>query len=157
MTYPTLLQFKVLDDKERKLIILDFRKIANIIPAKFYPRLAVAFFVFMEFYKSENQEVPMEQEVCLWTETWYNMVATSLAGVVTGDGHITLMTQPLHHVLCALMVSTNTVEFIASNPNVLANILNSLEMLRENSSGLTEKWMSILLSELQCKSVLYNK
>jgi len=157
MAPTTLLQFKVLDNKERKLMILDFRKLANRVPARFYPRFAVAFFVFMEFYKQETKDNSLNQEVILWTETWYNLLLSSLTNCLSSDNQITHVGHSLHHILCGLMISTNTLDFIASNQDVLGNVLNSLEMLRENSLGLTEKWISMLLSELHSKSACYNK
>lgn len=148
----SFLQFKALDDKERKLAILGFRKLASLIPASFYPRIAVAFYMFVEFYKHETNFGPINQEISLWLETWYHMVLASLSHSINNAYQNTRKVHPLHHILCALMYSTKTIDFIASLPAVSSNIVNGLEILCDSSSGLTEKWISILLSEFQRKS-----
>lgn len=136
--------FKTLDIKGRKKVTLNFWKIANQIPAIFYPRLAVAFFIVIDIIRTSNQESEVSQEISLWLETWYNMLKSSLECSVN-----THKSQPLHHILCALMLSTKNVHFIASFPDHLVNIVHGLEKICENSTGRTEKWVSILLTELQ--------
>ncbi|XP_031561661.1 uncharacterized protein LOC116297554 [Actinia tenebrosa] len=145
--HSVLLQFKLLDGKQRKLVMLDLRQIANRIPPTFYPRVIIAFLIFLEFYKKEEKGggnlIP---EICLWAETWHNLLVNSITGSrAAKDGNLHL---PLHHLLNGTMVSSNAFQFMSTIPEVFHNVLKSLRLFDQNSSGFTKKWVSNLLFRL---------
>lgn len=145
--HSVLLQFKLLDDKQRKLVMLDLRKIANLIPPRFYPRIIIAFMIFLEFYKKEEKgQEYLIAETCLWAETWHHLILNSITKSTTEKDKKHL---PLHHLLNGTMVSSKAFEFISTIPDVLHNVLKSLRVFDDNSSGFTKKWVSYLLFKLE--------
>ena len=154
---PSLIsQFESVDSKQRQTFIGYFRVLFDGIPAHFYSRTVVAFFLFLGFYKcksTENNSTLLE-EIMLWMETCVHLIATGLmkasseksASLVKSTAQMGL---PLHHTLSVLLVSTKAFEVLKVHSGVQKKLARALTRLQSCSSGFTKRWLQVLRSGIE--------
>ena len=150
-----LASFSELNNEQRQVFLSECSSLLGNIPSQFYIRVIVGLFVFLEFYKSlsNTSKHSCPPEVEAWTDAWLHLLASSLFGkfkakssqtktlIQTGQSDLSV-----HHILCGLMVSTNSVKLLNSHSSIQRNILKGLEQLILCSSGFTSTWLSTIKS-----------
>lgn len=151
----TLASFNGLSKEQRQMLLSEFSLLLESIPSQFYIRVFVGFFVFLELYRSlsNTNNISCLSEIENWTDAWLHLLTSSLFGkfkAKNSQPKISFQTKrcnlPVHHILCGLMVSTNSFTLIKSQPCTQRKLLKGLEQLIICSSGFTLTWLNTIKS-----------
>ncbi len=142
----------MLTNEQRKMFMLECSSVLKSVPCQFYIRVIVGFFVFLELYKSQlnTDHETFIPEFEVWTDTWLNLLTSSLFGKFNKSSQQKMLIQTqkcdvsVHHVLCALMVSTNSFKLLRSYSCTRKKLLTGLEQLILCSSGFTSGWLNTI-------------
>lgn len=144
--------FRMLTNEQRQMFILECSSFFKSVPCQFYIRIVVGLFVFLELFRFQlnvNKETCLP-EVEVWTDTWLNLLASSLLGKFKKSPRQKTIIETqrhdlsVHHILCGLMVSTNSFKMLRSYYCTRRKILTGLEQLTLCSSGFTLTWINTI-------------
>ena len=149
---------------QRQHYVKSFGALFEYLPATFYPRTSVAFFIFLECYRhclgdNNHQTGGLSQELQLWMETFILLIAASLTKTSSKGSASTVEmaplqeTIPLHHILSVLLLSTRTFVVFKACPEICTNFRKALKRLQLRSSGATQKWLTVLVFKMEDKDV----
>ena len=141
--------------EQRHTLLLECTELLDIIPHQFYSRVIVGLFCFVRLYESylsKENEYSCLAEIEDWTDMWIRLLASSLLGKFSGAQQET-QTQinfptdfipPVHHILCGLMVATDSFKLLKSYSITHRKVLKGLDRLILNSSGFTSLWLKTM-------------
>lgn len=141
-----------LTTEQRHTLLLDCTELLDIIPHQFYSRVIVGLFCFVRLYESylsKENEYGCLAEIEDWTDMWIRLLASSLLGKFSGAQQETQTQRnfttdfipPVHHILCGLMVATDSFKLLKSYSITHRKVLKGLNRLILNSSGFTSLWL----------------
>ena len=147
-----LTSFSLLTNVQRQTLMLECSSLLEGIPSQFYIRILVGLFVFLELYRSQlnadnDAYLP---EVRIWTDTWMHLLAASLVRKYKKSSQQKMLIQTqrcnltVHHILCGLMVSTNSFLLLRSYSCIRSKLLKGLGQLILCSSGFTFTWLNTI-------------
>lgn len=134
------------------MFMLECSSFLKSVPRQFYIRVIVGLFVFLELYKSQlsTDHDTFIPEVEVWADTWMNLLTSSLFGKFNKSSQQKMLIQTqrhdlsVHHILCGLMVSTNSFKLLRSYSSTRKKLLTELEQLILCSSGFTSTWLNTI-------------
>lgn len=148
-----LASFSKLTNEQRQMLLSECSSLMESVPCQFYIRVIMGLFVFLERYKSQlNTGYNSYPEIEVWTDTWMYLLASSLCGKFkkSSQQEILIQTQrsdlSVHHILCGLMISTNSFKLLKSYSSSRRKLLKGLEQLILCSSGFTSTWLNAIKS-----------
>ena len=148
-----LASFSTLTTEQRRTLLLECTSLLESISCQFYSRIITGLFVFLLLYKSQlNIDINCcLAEVEAWTDTWLHLLASSLLGKFKSSQRSSLIqiepsnsTPAVHHILCGLMVATDSFKLLKSYPSTQRKVLKGLEKLLMFSSGFTCTWLNTM-------------
>ena len=152
-----LTSFSLLTNVQRQTLMLEFYSLLEGIPSQFYIRILVGLFVFLELYRSQlnadnDAYLP---EVRIWADTWMHLLAASLFRKYKKSSQQKMLIQTqrcnltVHHILCGLMVSTNSFLLLRSYSCIRSKLLKGLGQLILCSSGFTSTWLNTMKAHFE--------
>lgn len=148
-----LVSFISLTTEQRHMLLLECADLLKSVSSKFYVRIIMGLYVFLDLYKSQLNidDSCCAPELEIWTDTWLHALVSSLLGKFKITQQ-TMLLQPqpgnsnlsVHHMLCGLMVATNSIKLLKSYPSTCRKVLKRLEKLLMFSSGLTSAWLKMI-------------
>ena len=149
-----LYSFNELTTEQRRVLLLEYADLLKSVPSQFYLRVIMGVYVFLDSYKTQfNVDGSCcSPELGHWIGTRLHLLASSLLGKFQESQLQTMLvqTQPgnlnpsVHHILCGLMVATNSFKLLESSPGVCRKVLKGLEQLIMFSSGVTSTWLKMI-------------
>ena len=147
-----LTSFGLLTNVQRQTLMLECSSLLESIPSEFYIRILVGLFVFLELYRSQinTDNDAYLPEVKIWADTWMHLLAASLFEKFKKSSPQRMLIQAqrcdltVHHILCGLMVSTNSFILLRSYSCVRSKLLKGLDQLILCSSGFTSTWLNTI-------------
>ena len=148
-----LASFSVLTNEQWRMLLLECATLLGSIPSQFYTRIVVGLFVLLQLYKPQ---LSLDSDSCLlkvqhWTDTWMHLLASSLLGKFkSSQQSVLIQTQPsssippVHHILCGVMVATDSFKLLRSCSSTCKKVLKGLEQLIMCSSGFTSTWLQTM-------------
>ena len=144
-----------LTTEQRHTLLLECAELLDIIPHQFYSRVIVGLFCFVRLYESylsKENEYSCLTEIEDWTDMWIRLLASSLLGKFSGAQQETQTQRnfttdfipPVHHILCGLMVATDSFKLLKSYSIIQRKVLKGLDRLISNSSGFTSLWLKTM-------------
>ena len=148
---------------QRKTFIWECCRLLKCTPSQFHVRIILGLFVLLEFYKSQSRPdtESCTDELEVWTDTWLHLVASSLLGKFRVPQNTPEMplskyntSRPsIHHMLCSLMISTQSFGVLKSSMSVRKKVVKGMEQLVLFSSGITTTWLNVIKSYFEDSEV----
>lgn len=144
--------FSMLTNEQRQMLMLEGSSFLKSVPCQFYIRVIIGLFVFLEFYKSQlntDHDIILP-EVEVWTDMWMNLLTSSLFGKFNESSQKKMFIQTqrhdlsVHHILCGLMVCTNSFKLLRSYSSTRRKLLTGLDQLILCSNGFTSTWLNTI-------------